>query len=93
MGDNFGVGLRFEGVILEIGFLEALIIFNDAIVHNGDLAFWPEMRMGVFVGWLAVGGPTSVAYADVPGEGMISEGLFEIGKFSFSFFDGDGMIC
>lgn len=69
MSDNFGVGLRFEGVILEIGFLEALIIFNDAIVHNGDLALWPEMRMGVFVRWLAVGGPTGVADADVPARG------------------------
>ncbi len=62
MGENFRIGLRakIRVAVLNQLFLERLIIFNHAIVDEGELAAGIEMRMRIFVGDLAVRGPASV---------------------------------
>ena len=64
MCDGLGIGLRFElvAVRLKAG-AQLLVVFDDAVVHNCDLALAAEMRMRVAVGRLAVSRPAGVADA------------------------------
>ena len=70
VGDDFGVGVGGELNIL-VGelFFEFEVVFNDAVVDNGELLVLAEERVGVFVGGGAVCGPTRMAYANVAWEG------------------------
>ena len=62
--DGLGIGLRFELVAMRLkAGAQLLVVFDDAVVHNGDLALAAEMRMRVAVGRLAVGRPAGVADA------------------------------
>ena len=68
MRDDLGVGLRAEAVaqLVESG-AQRLVIFDDAVVHDGD-AVARHVRMGIARGRNAVGGPAGVRDADVPGD-------------------------
>ena len=63
MHQNFsiGVGAEILVAILDELFFERLIIFDDAVVNESDLAGGVEMRMRVFVVDLSVRRPASVA--------------------------------
>ena len=64
VGDDFGIGLGLEGVafVLEL-LLEGQVVFDDAVVHHDDVAFAVAVRVGVFLGGAAMGGPPRVADA------------------------------
>jgi hypothetical protein len=65
------VSVGAEGVAgLELAFLEAVVIFDDAVVDDGDFAGLVEVRMGIFIGGRAVGGPAGVADAEAAGDGL-----------------------
>ena len=69
--DDFGIGLGGELVaFFDQLFLEAEIVFDDAVVHDDDFAGAIAMRMGIFFGGAAVRGPAGVADAVVPSSGL-----------------------
>ena len=69
MREHFGVGVGLELVSgREQLLLERVVIFDDAVVDDGDFAGLIEMRMGILVGRRAVRGPARVADAEVAGD-------------------------
>ena len=61
---DLGVGLRDKGkAFVEQTILDLLIVFNDAVVHHGNLLVTGIMRVRVDHRRLPVGGPTGVADA------------------------------
>ena len=65
VGQDLGVGLGQEGVPLADQLVpEGLVILDDAVMHQRQLAGLVEVGMGVFIGHAAVGGPAGVADAD-----------------------------
>src|ERR1035437_4842164 len=83
VGDDFGVGLGFEGVafVLEL-LLEGQVVFDDAIVHHDDVAFTVAVRVGVFLGGAAVGGPARVADAEGAIDGVVADSFFEVAQLA-----------
>ena len=68
MREHFGVGVGFELVPGTDQFLfERVVIFNDAVMDDGDFAGSIEVRMAVSVGRNAVRGPARVADAEAAG--------------------------
>ena len=66
MREHLGVGVGFEFVAGGEQFLfERVVIFDDAIVNDGDFAGLVELRMGIFVRGRAVRGPAGVADAEI----------------------------
>jgi hypothetical protein len=61
VGDDLGIGPRAEHVaeLLELSF-EGGIVFDDAVVHQGDFAVASGVGMGVDIIGLAVGRPAGV---------------------------------
>ena len=79
-GEHFGVGLAGEGVaFFGEELLEGDVVFDDAVVDQGDLAGVVDMGMGVAFGGSAVGGPAGVGHADVGWGAVVGvvEGVFE----------------
>ena len=74
MGDDFGVSVALEddAVVLQLPF-QSGIVFNDAVVDDGDKAVAAEMRMGVMVVGGAVRGPARMADADATGGRLVAE--------------------
>ena len=65
VGDDFGIGLRFEGVTQRLqAFAFGFEVFDDAVVDNRNHAAG-NVRVGVRLGYTAVGCPTGVADADM----------------------------
>ena len=65
VGNDFGIGLRFEGVTQRLqAFAFGFKVFDDAVVDNRDHAAG-NVGVGVRLGYAAVGCPTSVTYADM----------------------------
>src|ERR1039457_3693252 len=90
VGDDFGVGLGFEDVafVLQL-LLEGQVVFHDAIVHHDDVAFAVAVRVGVFLGGAAVGGPARVADAVGTIDGVQADGFFEVAQFARGAADGE----
>ena len=66
MRQHFGVGAGVEFVAgVEQFLLERVVIFDDAVVDDGDLAGLIEVRMGIDVRRRAVRGPARVADAEI----------------------------
>ena len=66
MREHLGVGVGFELVAGgEQLLFERVVIFDDAVVDDGDFAGLIELRMGIFVRRRAVRGPARVADAEV----------------------------
>ena len=74
VGDDLRVGVAAENVALglELAF-EGGVVFDDAVVDDGDRAVAAEMGMGVDVGGAAVGGPAGVADAGGAANGVAFE--------------------
>ena len=71
MREHFGVGVGFELVPGAEQFLfERVVIFNDAVVDDGDFAGRIKVRMAIFVGRNAVRGPARVGDAEAAGGGF-----------------------
>src|ERR1035437_5709833 len=88
VGDDFGVGLGLEDVafVLEL-LLEGQVVFDDAIVHHDDVAFAIAVRVGVFLGRAAVGGPARVADAVGAIDGVVANGFFEVAQLALGAAD------
>ena len=83
VGDDLGVRLGDELVAFLFQFVLQLdVVFDDAVVHDDDLALAVAMRVGVFFGGPAVRGPARVAEAVDAVDGMLADGLLEIGQFA-----------
>ena len=62
--NHLGIGFRVESIAQSRQFnAQGLVIFDDAVVHDGDAAL-RDMRVRVFRGGHAVSGPASVGDAD-----------------------------
>src|ERR1044071_9811757 len=86
MSDDLGVGLGAEmsaafGQLL----LELEIVFDDAVVHDDDVA--GAMRMGVALRRPAVGGPARVADAHRAGHRRAAQHRFQIAELAFAAAD------
>ena len=67
MRQHFGVGLREKYMALGLQFgAQGQIVFDDAVVHHGHRPVSVEMRMGIHLRRLAVGGPARMANAQSP---------------------------
>ena len=85
MRDDFGVGLSNKLVVsLSQAFFQLQIVFNDAVVDHYNATGAVAMRMGVFFGGTAVGGPTRVANAISAVEWSQANRFFKIAQLAFS---------
>src|ERR1700730_7845460 len=81
--DDFGVGFRDELVSLALQLLfELQIVFDNAVVHDNDLAGAVAMRVRVLFGRSAMGGPARVADSVGALDRRFLENFFEIAQFS-----------
>ena len=84
MSDDFGIGFGRELVaFLDQLFLEAEIVFDDAVVYDHDLAGAVAMRMSVFFRGTSVSGPAGVANAVGAVERLEADGFFQIAQLAF----------
>ena len=75
VGDDFGVGLRFEGVTQGLeAFAFGFEVFDDAVVDDGNHAAG-DVGMGIGFGYTAVGCPTGMADADVSEHAFFARGV------------------
>src|SRR5262249_7043589 len=80
LGNHFGVGVALEDDALGLELaLEGGVVFDDAVVDDGDLAVGAEVGVGVAVGGRAVGGPAGVADAVAAGGGALVQVLGQVG--------------
>src|SRR3954465_11852171 len=79
MREHFGVGIRAKVCVAVLNelFLERLIIFDYAVVHERDLARGVEMRMRVVIRDFAVSRPTRVTDSVMSGSGLLRNQLRE----------------
>jgi hypothetical protein len=89
VSENFGVRLRTE-LVPGFGepFLEPIVIFDDAVVNDGDFAGAVEVRMAVVVRGRTVRGPAGVSDSDASGRRLFDD---ELGQtfidLAFAFAD------
>src|SRR3982751_1854691 len=88
MGDDFSVGFRFKAVplLLEL-LLERQIVLDDAVVDEHAPA--GAMRMGVLLGWFAMGRPSRMADPGGPTEALFRQRLFQIDQLADTAADFD----
>ena len=81
MGDHFGVGLaaEFRAVLAE-PLAQFAEILDDAVMRDRDPV--GGVRMRVALGRLAVGRPAGVADADIAGERLLRQPLFQRGELA-----------
>jgi len=86
--DDFGIGFSGELVaFFNQLFLQAEIVFNDAVVYDDDLAGAIPMRMSVFFRGTPVCGPASVANAVAAFERLEANGFFQVAQLAFGAAD------
>src|ERR1700722_1728125 len=84
MGDDLGVGLGDELVTFgDEGALEGEIVFDDAVVDNGEGATAIAVGVGVFFCRAAVCGPARVADAEAAVDGGVVDYGFEVAEFAW----------
>ena len=75
VGDDFGIGLRFEGVAQGLeAFAFGFEVFDDAVVDDGDHAAG-DVGVGVGLGYTAVGRPAGMTDADVSEHAFFARGV------------------
>ena len=83
MGDDFGVGFAGEAVALgDELLLESQVVFDDAVVHDDERARAVAVRVGVFFGGAAVGGPAGVADAVGAVDRVVAENEIEVAELA-----------
>ncbi len=84
MGDDFGVSLGGELVpFLAQLFLQAEIVFDDAVMHDHNFSGAITVRMGIFFGRTTVRGPARVANAVSAIQRLQSNDFFQIAQLAF----------
>ena len=82
MDDDLGVGFGLEEVVVAFQFrLQVLIVLDDAVMDDGDLA--GRMGMGVVLGRAAMGGPAGVADADGAGQWLFLDAAVQVDQLAF----------
>ena len=77
MDDHLGVRLAQKDAAAGRELLaQGRVVFDDAVVDDGELAVVADVGVGVQVSGRAVGGPAGVAYAGVPGQVRAAVRLF-----------------
>ena len=88
VGEHLRVGRRLEGETTFLQFLtEAEVVFDDAVVNQGDATRLRHMRVGVHLVGLAVGGPTGVGDADMTADILGRSKGLQVGDLSFCFIN------
>ena len=84
MRDDFRIGFGREFMAFFDQFLlQRQVVFDDAIVYNDNPARAIAVRMRVFFGRTAMGGPTSVANAVSAVQWILPDHFFEISQLAF----------
>ena len=79
MCDDFRIGFGFEVIALFDEFiLQFHVVFDDAIVDDGEFALFVRMGMSIQIGRAAVGRPTRMADADGARHGVSLDGFDQI---------------
>src|SRR5258708_37862820 len=79
MSDDFGVSLGREDVaFLDEFFLQAEVVLDDTVVDHNNRAGAVPMRMRIFFGGAAMGGPASMANAVGAVERLQADDFFQI---------------
>jgi hypothetical protein len=83
VSDNFGVGLGDElvALIFELA-LQLDVILDDSVVDDDDISRAVAMRVGVFFGWAAMGGPARMADAVDAVDGIGADGFFKVAELA-----------
>ena len=90
VGEHLGVRLAPEGVAARLQFFfQQGVVFDDAVVHDGEESVHRHVGMGVRVVGLAVGGPAGVPHADVRPGVVRLEVLLEVDHSSLAFVHVD----
>ena len=80
---GFGVGAAAEGdAFLLEPLLDDGVVLDDAVVHQGKVARGRQVRVGVGLRRLAVGGPAGVGNARLSGEVVPCGGAFQFAHFA-----------
>jgi len=79
MNDNFGVCFTFENIaVFEQFFLEDVVVFDDAVVDQGDFAVHRGVWMRIDIRRFAVGSPTRVTNCRVSAAVLVGSKIFEV---------------
>src|SRR4051812_36075162 len=90
MRDDFGVGLGLELVALrDQALFEGEVVLDDTVVDDDDVALAVAVRVGVFLGGAAVGGPTGMADPIFAVDRVELNGLFEVAELALGAPDGE----
>ena len=65
------------------------MVFDDAVVSDGDFSVVADVRMGVLVSWFAVGCPSGVSDACGGVAEVAGDGFFERGNWTGAFHRRD----
>jgi len=86
--DDFGVRFALEDVILaKVGF-EIVVVFDDAVVDDGDVAGAVCVGVGVLLGGFPMRAPAGVAD---PADNIVPGGDGEFINFALGFVDREGV--
>src|SRR5580693_4488967 len=88
VSDDFSIGFGGELVaFFNQLFLQAEIVFNNAVVYDDDLAAAITMRMSVFFGGASVSCPASMANAVAAFQRLEPDSFFQIAQLAFCAAD------
>ncbi len=95
MRKDFGIGLALENVTeADQPSTQRSVVFDDAVMNDGDLSGAVHMRVRVGVRGTPVGCPARVAHADRPGEAFaVAQPLRQTRKLPLGFRAGQGAGC
>jgi len=86
MGDDLGVGLGVEPMALAgEGLAQLPIVFDDAVVHNGQAGRTVDVRVRIGVGGAPMGRPAGMGNAHGPPGGIFVEDRLEPGDLPHGF--------
>ena len=87
LGNDLGIGIGMKGSSLILQFLfQRRVVFNNAVVYQGDLPRLAGVRMRIDIIGRAVCCPASMAYAYGTRYRLSFQLLSEVGYFALAFF-------
>ena len=90
MSYYFRICLRYEAYSFFFKpFAQSAEVFYDAVVNYGYVSCGVSVRVGVYIGRLAVCRPAGVTYAGCVRAAFTFEQRFEIGESAFGFYDAE----